>query len=128
VFVAGCPALGDDVRRRSARLARGFVGLGEVKPVKAAARRLASLPDHVDGRRVPGVAVRVVFLCASRGVAYAAPSATRLKNAYRQLVLTIGTRPQRIDVTSSFLVVAADVFVLAVLTVIAPRLRGSPLP
>jgi Ca-activated chloride channel family protein len=66
-----------------------------------------------------------ILVRTSGGVAYAARNATRLENVYRQLGLTIGTRPQRTDITSWFLFGAAILLVLAVL---ASRLRGSPLP
>jgi Ca-activated chloride channel family protein len=66
-----------------------------------------------------------ILVRTSGGVAYAARNANKLENVYRQLGLTIGTRPQRTDITSWFLFGAAILLVLAVL---ASRLRGSPLP
>ena len=66
-----------------------------------------------------------ILVRTSGGVAYAARNATRLENVYRQIGLTIGTRPQRTDITSWFELAAA---ILLVLAVIAARLRGAPLP
>ncbi len=66
-----------------------------------------------------------ILVRTSGGVAYAARNATKLENVYRQIGLTIGTRPQRTDITSWFELAAA---ILLVLAVIAARLRGAPLP